>query len=72
MDKTSRRKDPGRAAIRKYEAKYNGTFVWRHAFIKGTRIWSDGGKTIGRACSGTVKRPLRVFLPRERKWPAKL
>lgn len=53
--------------IRKYEAKYSGTFVRRHAFIKGAQTWSDGGKTISRACSGTIKRPLRVFLPRERK-----
>jgi hypothetical protein len=52
---------------RKYEAKYSGTFVWRHAFIKGTQTWSDGGKTISRACAGTIKRPLRMFLPRERK-----
>ena len=52
---------------RKYEANYSGTFVRRHAFIKGTQTWSDGGKTISRACSGTIKRPLRMFLPHERK-----
>jgi hypothetical protein len=47
---------------RKYEAKYSGTFVWRHAM----QTWSDGGKTISRACAGTIKRPLRMFLPREK------
>jgi hypothetical protein len=52
---------------RQYEAKYAGTFVRRHANLKGTQTWGDAGKTVSRACSGTVKRPLRVFLPRERK-----
>ena len=52
---------------RQYEAKYSGTFVRRHASLKGVQTWNDGGKTIGRACSGSIKRPLRVFLPRERK-----
>jgi hypothetical protein len=52
---------------REYEAKYNGTFVRRHASLKGTQAWNDGGKAISRTCSGSIKRPLRVFLPRERK-----
>jgi hypothetical protein len=52
---------------RQYEAKYDGTFVRRHANLQGAQTWSDGGKTISRACSGTIKRPLRAFLPRERK-----
>jgi len=52
---------------RQYEAKYTGTFVRRHATLKGIQTWSDGGKTITRACSGSMKRPLRAFLPRERK-----
>jgi hypothetical protein len=52
---------------RQYEAKYSGTFVRRHASLKGAQIWSDGGKTITRTCSGSIKRPLRAFLPRERK-----
>ncbi len=52
---------------RQYEAKYSGTFVRRHANLKGTQSWSDGGKAISRACFGAIKRPLRVFLPRERK-----
>jgi hypothetical protein len=52
---------------RQYEAKYSGTFVRRHASLKGVQTWNDGNKTIRRACSGSIKRPLRVFLPSERK-----
>ena len=51
---------------RQYEAKYGGTFVRRHANLKGTQTWSDGGKTINRDCSGTIKRPLRILAPREK------
>jgi hypothetical protein len=54
---------------RHYEAKYAGTFVRRHADLKGTQNWNDGGTTISRDCFGTIKRPLRVFLPRDRKQP---
>ncbi|HMF23245.1 MAG TPA: hypothetical protein VKG24_14135 [Pseudolabrys sp.] len=56
-----------KSANRQYEAKYNGTFVRRHAELKGTQTWNDSGKTITRACSGTIKRPFRVFLPRDKK-----
>jgi hypothetical protein len=52
---------------RQYEAKYSGAFVRRHAHLKGTQTWSDGGKTVTRACTGTIKRPFKVFLPREKK-----
>ena len=52
---------------RQYDAKYAGTFVRRHADLKGTQTWNDGGKTMSRECSGTIKRPRRVFLPREKK-----
>ena len=52
---------------RHYDAKYRGTFVRRHAHLEGTQTWNDGGKTITRTCSGLIKRPFRVFLPRERK-----
>lgn len=48
---------------RQYEAEYEGVFVRRHANLKGTQTWSDGGKSVSRSCSGTVKRPLRAFLP---------
>jgi hypothetical protein len=51
---------------RQYEAKYGGTFVRRHVDLKGTQTWNDGGKTITRACSGTIKRPFKIFLPRDR------
>src|SRR6476619_8381236 len=52
---------------RQYEAKYSGAFVRRHADLKGTQTWTDGGKSFTRACTGTVKRPFRVFLPGEKK-----
>lgn len=55
---------------RQYKASYSGTFVRRSARLKGTQTWTDGGKTITRACSGAVKRPFRVFLPRDRGKPA--
>ena len=54
---------------RQYEAKYSGTFVRRSAQLKGTQIWTDGGKTTTRNCSGAIKRPLKPFLPRS-KLPA--
>lgn len=52
---------------RQYEAKYSGNFVRRHADLKGTQTWNDGGKTMSRACSATIKRPFKVFLPGEKK-----
>jgi hypothetical protein len=51
---------------RQYKADYSGTFVRRTARLKGTQTWTDGGKTISRACSGAIKRPLKVFLPRDK------
>jgi hypothetical protein len=55
---------------RTYEAKYGGTFVRRGAKLKGTQTWTDGGKTVTRACAGAIKRPLRPFLPRAKKQAA--
>ena len=55
---------------RTYEAKYGGTFVRRSAKLKGTQTWTDGGKTVTRACAGAIKRPLRPFLPRAKKQAA--
>jgi hypothetical protein len=55
---------------RQYEARYNGTFVRRSAKLKGTQTWTDGGKTVTRACAGAIKRPLKPFLPRSKKPPA--
>ena len=52
---------------RQYEAKYSGTFVRRHADLKGTQTWTDSGKTLTRACAGTIKRPFKVFLPHDKK-----
>jgi hypothetical protein len=52
---------------RSYEAKYSGSFVRRSARLKGTQTWTADGKTITRACSGAVKRPLNPFLPRTKK-----
>lgn len=52
---------------RQYEAKYSGSFVRRGARLKGTQTWSDSGKTVTRACAGAIKRPLKAFLPREKK-----
>ena len=49
---------------RKYQASYSGTFVRRSAKLTGTQTWTDGGKTLTRACSGAIKRPLKAFLPR--------
>jgi hypothetical protein len=51
---------------REYQAKYSGTFVRRSAKLKGTQTWTEGGKTITRACSGAIKRPLKPFLPRKK------
>ena len=52
---------------RSYEAKYSGSFVRRSATLKGTQTWTDGGKTVNRACTGAIKRPLKPFLPSQRK-----
>jgi hypothetical protein len=55
---------------RSYEAKYSGSFVRRSAALKGTQTWTDGGKTITRACAGAIKRPFKPFLPRVKKQAA--
>jgi hypothetical protein len=55
---------------RRYKASYSGTFVRRSARLRGTQTWSDGDKTLTRACSGAIKRPFRAFLPRDRSRPA--
>jgi hypothetical protein len=52
---------------RRYEASYSGTFVRRSARLRGAQTWSDGGRTITRACHGAIKRPLKAFLPRKKK-----
>ena len=51
---------------RQYHAVYSGTFVRRSARLKGRQTWTDAGRIVTRACSGSIKRPLRVFLPRKK------
>lgn len=53
-----------KSGSRQYEAKYSGSFVRRSARLKGTQTWTDGGKTVTRACAGAIKRPFKPFLPR--------
>jgi len=52
---------------RRYKASYSGSFVRRSARLKGTQIWAIDGKDVTRNCVGSIKRPLKVFLPRDRK-----
>jgi hypothetical protein len=61
-----------KSGSRAYEAKYSGSFVRRSAKLKGTQTWTDGGKTVTRACAGAIKRPLKPFLPRDKKQAAAL
>ena len=56
-----------KGGAREYQAKYSGTFVRRSAKLKGTQTWAEGGKTMTRACSGAIKRPLKPFLPHHKK-----
>jgi hypothetical protein len=55
---------------REYAARYSGSFVRRSARLKGAQSWTDGGNTVTRACAGAIKRPLKPFLPRNRKQAA--
>ena len=55
---------------REYAAKYSGSFVRRSARLKGVQTWTDGGKTVTRACAGAIKRPFKPFLPRNKKQAA--
>jgi hypothetical protein len=52
---------------REYAATYSGSFVRRSARLKGVQTWTDGGKTVTRACAGAIKRPFKPFLPRDKK-----
>jgi hypothetical protein len=53
-----------------YDASYEGTFVRRSARLSGTQTWVHEGRTYTRRCSGAIKRPFAVFLPRGKKKPA--
>jgi hypothetical protein len=44
--------------------------VWRSAKLKAIQAWTDGGKTVIRACAGVTKRTLKPFLPRDKKQAA--
>jgi hypothetical protein len=55
---------------RHYKASYSGSFLRRSAKLKGTQTWTDTGRTLTRNCTGVIKRPFRVFLPREGRKPA--
>jgi hypothetical protein len=52
---------------RQYHANYSGTFVRRSAKLKGRQTWTDAGRIVTRNCSGVIKRPLKAFLPRQKK-----
>jgi hypothetical protein len=49
-----------------FDATYSGTFVRRAARLNGTQTWTHEGKTYKRTCSGAVKRPLAMFLKRDK------
>ena len=51
---------------REYTASYRGNFVRRSAKLSGTQNWNDNGQSFARACSGVIKRPLKIFLPRKK------
>ena len=55
-----------KGGTREYQAKYSGTFVRRSVKLSGTQTWTEGGKTMTRACAGAVKRRLKPFLPRKK------
>ena len=50
-----------------YQASYSGMFVRRSAKLIGTQTWTVNGRIVTRACNGVIKRPLKVFLPRNKK-----
>ena len=50
-----------------YQATYSGAFVRRSAKLIGTQTWTVNGRIVTRSCAGVVKRPLKAFLPRNRK-----
>ena len=56
-----------RGELGSYTATYGGTFVRRSARLAGTQTWTYAGKSYKRDCSGTIKRPLAAFLPKDKK-----
>lgn len=49
----------------KYESSYSGSFVRRSATLTGTQTWTHDGKSFTRKCTGAIKRPFAVFLPKD-------
>jgi hypothetical protein len=49
-----------------YDASYSGSFVRRSAKLTGTQTWTHDGKSYTRTCSGSIKRPLAAFLPKQK------
>jgi hypothetical protein len=56
-----------KGAAGEYQAGYSGSFVRRSARLVGTQTWTINGRIVTRSCSGVIKRPLKAFLPRNRK-----
>ena len=56
-----------RGELGSYTATYGGRFVRRSARLTGTQVWMHDGKSYKRECSGTIKRPLAAFLPKDKK-----
>ena len=54
-----------KGAGHEYQSSYSGTFVRRSAELKGTQTWSEGGKSIRRECSGSIKRNFKPLLPKK-------
>jgi hypothetical protein len=50
-----------------YQATYSGMFVRRSAKLIGTQTWTVNGRIVTRSCNGVIKRPLKAFLPRNKK-----
>jgi hypothetical protein len=50
-----------------YQANYSGSFVRRSAKLIGAQTWTVNNRIVTRSCSGVIKRPLKAFLPRNKK-----
>jgi hypothetical protein len=70
LAQTSSADDPARRQryLRSRRSRHNNQQA--AILFSGTQTWTDGGKTVTRACTGAVKRPLKPFLPRNKKQAA--
>ena len=50
-----------------YQATYSGSFVRRSAKLTGTQTWTVNNRIVTRSCNGVIKRPLKAFIPRDKK-----